>query len=409
MKKLLFFASLLALLSCKSTPEGKPLNLTEEVRTDAPYLVVLSMDGFRWDYPMLYDTPNLDSIAEIGVKSASLEPCFPSKTFPNHYSMATGLHPENHGIVMNSFKDPVIGRYKLSDREAVQNPNYYLGEPIWVTAEKQQMRSACYYWPGSEAPIQGYYPSIWKKYDGSVSYEARIDSVIDWLQLPVQERPHLIMWYFDEPDHVGHNYGPEHEITKQIIERLDSLVGVFCRKINSLPNKDSINLVFTSDHGMGPIDAKRAIELDQLLKEEWVERVEAGNPVVMIQPNKGFEDEVFQVLNNVEHMRVYTKETMPEAFHYTESERILDLVCVADSAWSLYWNAESYATGGTHGYDPVNRDMHAIFYATGPAFKKDMEHDSFKNIHLYSLFAKILGLDPAETDGHLTEVETMLN
>ncbi len=377
-------------------------------RTDVPYLVVLSMDGFRWDYPAIYHTPNLDSIAATGVKAQELVPCFPSKTFPNHYSLATGLYPEHHGIVQNSFYDPVLGKYTLSDRKAVKNPEFYFGEPIWVTAEKQSVRSACFYWPGSEAPIKGVYPDIYKQYDGSVSFEARIDTVIAWLGRPAGERPHLIMWYFDEPDHTGHEYGPESEQTKEVVEHLDSLAGVFCRKINQLSIADSVNLVFTSDHGMQAISPERAIALDKLLKDRWVNLVGGANPVLMIDPNAGCTDSIMSVLKNVKHVKVYTKSSMPESLHYSDSNRIFDIVCVADSAWSIYWKASHFSTGGNHGYDPSNRNMHAIFYATGPAFLKNYVSAPFQNIHIYPLFARILGLIPAATDGSLTPTADML-
>ncbi len=380
----------------------------EKSKENAPYLVVLSMDGFRWDYSNMYNTPNLDSIARVGVKAKSLIPSFPSKTFPNHYTIATGLYPEHHGIVLNTFTDPAIGDYKLSDRKAVQNPDFYLGEPIWVTAENQGLRTACYYWPGSEAPIKGVYPSIWKKYDATVTYENRIDSVFSWLQLPSGIRPHLILWYFDEPDHIGHLEGPFAKDTKTTVERLDSLVGVFCHKINQLPNADSINLVFLSDHGMGQITKDKSIALAEYLHEDWVESIRGGNPLVMLKPFEQYTDTVWSVLSSIPHMKVYSKETMPDSFHYTESNRILDYVCVADSAYALFWKNTHFVNGGTHGYDPSDTDVHAIFYGSGPALKEGYVSESFPNVDLYPLFARILNLEPAETDGSLAEVESVL-
>lgn len=400
---LLFF-----LLSGEAFPNEKFAGHNSGTKVDAPYLVVLSMDGFRWDYTNLYYTPTLDSIANVGVKAQSMMPSFPSKTFPNHYTMATGLYPEHHGIVLNSFTDPHLGAYSLSKRGAVQNPAFYLGEPIWVTAEKQGLRSACFFWPGSEAPIQGYYPDIWKVYDGSVSYQSRIDSVVAWLQKPAPNRPHLVMWYVDEPDHVGHKYGPESLKTRQTVERLDSLLGVFCRKINQLPCKDSVNLVFTADHGMGAISPDREMNLRSHLNDEWVSETKGGNPVIMIQPTPGNRDKIVAALQRVAHLNVYTRESMPESLHYNESNRIFDVVCVADSAWSIYWDRARFPSGGTHGYDPVNRDMHALFYAVGPAFKQHYQQATFQNINLYALFAEILGLSPAKTDGNLDEVKGML-
>lgn len=378
-------------------------------KTDVPYLVVLSMDAFRWDYPEMYDTPYLDSLAKIGVRAESLQPCFPSKTFPNHYTMATGLYPDKHGIVQNTFTDPVLRDYRLGDRKAVQNADFYNGEPIWVTAEKQDIRSACFFWPGSEAPIEGIYPSVWKKYNHDTPFEARADSIVAWLQKPAEKRPHLIMWYMHEPDGIGHNHGPKSLETKETVEYLDSLVGDFCKKINRLPMADSINLVFTSDHGMGAISAKKAISLDNYIKDAWITKVKGSNPVYLFQPaSEAFADSIQNVVETIKGMNCWAKEDLPQNLHYGKNERIFDLVCVAKPGWSIYWKNSEYGTGGAHGYDPVWKDMHAIFYATGPAFKKGYFQPSFENTNLYSLFAKILGLHPAKTDGNLHVVEGML-
>lgn len=410
--KNLYFLTLISFVfylnSCALRPQSSAVVHSVEYRTNAPYLVVLSMDGFRWDYPKMYRTPNLDSIAKAGVSAKSLIPCFPSKTFPNHYSIATGLYVENHGIVLNAFTDSLAGDFRLSDRNAVSNGNFYLGEPIWVTAEKQNLRTACFYWPGSEAAIKGVRPDCWMKYDESVSLETRIDSVIQWLSRPVAKRPHLIMWYWQEPDHTGHDKGPFAPETRQMVEHLDSLVGLFFKKLNRLAVADSINLVFTSDHGMGEVKAERSIDLADYLPETWIEKIRGGNPVIMLQPFDSKKDTVWSVLSHIEHLKVYSRSNIPERFHYSKSQRILDYVCVADSSWSIYWKKTNFSDGGTHGYDPANTDMHAIFYGVGPAFKSGFQSASFPNIDLYPLFAQILGLQAAKTDGTLLDVEQLL-
>jgi alkaline phosphatase D len=232
--------------------------------------------------------------------------------------------------------------------------------------------------------------------------------VVSWLQLPAKKRPHLVLWYLDEPDHVGHLKGPFADETKLTVERLDSLVGVFCRKVNQLPNADSINLVFLSDHGMGQITKTKSIALAEFLRDDWVENIRGGNPVIMLKPFEQYADTVWHVLSSIPHMKVYSKETMPDVFHYNESNRILDYVCVADSAYALYWKNTRFTDGGTHGYDPANTDVHAIFYGVGPAFKAGYQSPAFPNVDLYPLFAKIMNLDPAQTDGNPDEVVPML-
>lgn len=408
-KSVRFFAlaSCSLLVSIFAGLNAQPVSKAK-TKTDAPYLVVLSLDGFRWDYPDRYHTPTLDSIAAVGVKAQSLVPSFPSKTFPNHYTIATGLYPQDHGIVLNSFFDNEEGEYRLSNRAAVQNPNFYLGEPIWVTAEQQGLRSACYFWPGSEAPVMGTYPSTWKAYNGSVSYASRIDSIVAWLEKPAESRPHLIMWYLDEPDHTGHAKGPFAAETKAEVEQLDSLLGVFCRKLNGLALADSINLVFTSDHGMGEIRKDKSVAIDDYVKPAWVMNRQGNNPVYMLDAKPGFEAVVAHALSDMPHVKTYTRESMPADFHYSQSDRILDFVCVADSGWAVHWNEKQFTNGGTHGYDPKNTDMHAIFYAVGPAFKQGEVVERFSNVNLYALFAKILELNPAPTEGKPSVVESLL-
>ncbi len=378
-------------------------------KTDVPYLVVLSMDAFRWDYPEKYHTPHLDSIAAHGVKAESLQPAFPSKTFPNHYTMATGLYPQNHGIVQNVFTDPELGNYSLGNRKAVQNARFYGGEPIWVTAEKQGVRSACYYWPGSEAPVKGIYPSAWKAFDASVPFAARADSVVAWLKKPAAQRPHLIMWYIEEPDATSHAFGPDSKETKQTVEEIDQLIGTFMKEINALPIADSINLVFTADHGMAKISEEKAIPLNNFIKDNWILAVQGSNPVFLIQPSSpAFADSIQQALSVAEHLNCWKKSEVPEYLHYGKNERIFDIVCAAKPGWSIYWKKTNYGNGGAHGYDPRVKEMHAIFYATGPAFKNGYLHPVFENVNLYSLFAAILHLEPANNDGKLKNVEDML-
>ncbi len=374
-----------------------------------PYVIMLSMDAFRWDYPEIYHTPNLDSIAKLGVKAKALIPCFPSKTFPNHYSMATGLYPDHHGIVQNSFYDKKLGlSYRISDRKAVENPVFYGGEPIWATAKKQGIKSASYFWVGSETTSKEMNPTYWKKYDHYFPFEQRIDSVIAWLQLPEEKRPQLIMWYMHEPDAIGHDFGPYAQETGNMIKHLDSLVGVFTKKINKLSIAKDINLIFTADHGMGPISNDRKVILKSLIPEDWVEIVKGSNPVYLLDIKQEFEDSVDSILKSTNHISAWKTNEVPERFHYGSNPRTMDFVIAADSAWSIYWDKPKYKGSGTHGYDNMNTDMHAIFYGIGPAFKTNHSHPAFYNIDLYNLISKILGLKPAKNDGDYNRVKDML-
>jgi len=199
---------------------------------EKPYLIMLSLDGFRWDYPANARTPVLDSLQKAGVIAESLKPSFPTKTFPNHYTIATGLYPDDHGLVNNSFYAPDLDKfYRISNREAVENGAFYGGEPIWVTAEKQNVNAATFFWVGSEAKIDGVRPEYWYRYDKSVPFKDRVDSVKNWLSLPEDKRPHLILWYYYQPDHIGHVAGPYSRETIAMVEKLDSLLGYYFTRI----------------------------------------------------------------------------------------------------------------------------------------------------------------------------------
>ena len=400
----IFFSLIIAvsLFACNS-------NNDDSKKEKQPYLVVLSMDGFRWDYQDMVKMPNLDYIAAHGVR-ASMQPSFPSKTFPNHYTIASGLYPDNHGIVANEFWDDSLHKfYRISDRESVKNPAFYKGEPIWISAEKQNMISASLFWVGSETPIQGLQPSYWKTYQHNMSFEDRIDTVIAWLQLPEQLRPHLIMWYMHEPDGVGHRYGPDSKETALKLEYLDSLIGIFLRKVKKTDVADKVNLIFTSDHGMCSISPNKVVYFDDYIDTADLEIVTGANPVYNIRVKRGKLDKVYAALQ-LKHIKCWKHNELPKRLHYGNNPRDLDLIVVADSSWSVGWRSQKVNyTGGTHGYDNANSDMFAAFYAIGPAFKSAYHQKTFSNTDLYLLFAEILHLKPAKTDGKFSDIENMLN
>ncbi len=396
---ILLFAS--QLTSCNIANNSK----TEE----DVYVVMLSLDAFRWDFTDKFPTPNFDRLAESGVKAEGLVPCFPSKTFPNHYSMVTGLHPDHHGIVQNSFYDRKMDRfYFLSNREAVEDGRFYGGEPIWVTAENQGIKSASYFWVGSEAPAGGRQPSIWKKYEHNFPFEARIDSVISWLQLPERNRPRLVTFYMHEPDSKAHYLGPDNPELGKTIVYLDSLVGDLMNKLDKLEIASNINLIVTSDHGMGPVSPERYIDLSDYLDTTWVDIIIGYNPNYLVQAREGYYDSINNSLDLIPHVNAWPSNDVPERFVYGSNPRTMDFVFLADSAWSIGWKKKASKSLGGHGFDNANTDMHGIFYASGPAFKPNYQHSRFSNTNLYPLIAHLLELDPAETDGDLNNVRSML-
>ncbi len=385
----------LSFYSCKSN----------ETETLDSYVVLVSFDAFRWDYTDLYHTPNFEALAENGVKAEKLIPSFPTKTFPNHYTLATGLYPDHHGIINNSFyANDLVKIFRIGDRDMVQNRNAYFGEPIWVTAELQGIRTASFFWVGSEAPIMGKHPTYWKKYDEGVPYMDRVDQVIKWLEKPVKKRPGLITLYFDEPDGIGHDYGPEHVETGKVVTYVDSVLGYLRKEIAKLEYSDRVNLIVVSDHGMGPVTPERYVNLHDYLQEAWTDHIIGGNPVYLIDPADGFEDSVTVNLNRAEGVSAWQAEDMPPHFHYGTSSRFPGIVAVADSFWSIGTLPGSGHSGGNHGYDNAFTNMHSIFMAEGPAFRKGYTRPPFSNVEVYGIIAHILNLSPATTDGNLDNV-----
>jgi len=370
--------------------------------SDKPYVVIVSLDAFRWDYDSIHGTPVLDDIARQGVMAERLIPSFPTKTFPNHYTIATGLYPDHHGLVNNSFYAPDLDLvYRIGDRAMVSNGAFYGGEPVWVTARKQGMKSASFYWVGSEAPIQGMQPDYWKPYDEEVPFGDRVDTVLKWLSLPVNKRPHLVTLYFEEPDAVSHSYGPASPETGAVVRSLDSLLGVLRTGLAKLPHGRNINLIVLSDHGMTEVDEAHYNYIFDTLPQGMVKRIHGGNPVWAIEPFAGKRDSVLLLLNMQRGMKAYAKENLPAHLHYGTHPRIPEIVLLADPFWTAGLRAEpGRYSKGDHGYDWKSSDMHSIFYAEGPAFKKDFRADTLYNVDIYNIVTGILGLVPAPNDGN---------
>lgn len=365
------------------------------------YVVLVSLDAFRWDYNKIYNTPNLNKLAHDGVKADRMFSSFPTVTFPNHYSIATGLYPDHHGLIDNSFSAPDLGLfYRMGDRTAVENPAFYGGEPIWVTAEKQGVRSASFFWVGSEAPVGGMHPTYWKKYDKTVTFEERIDTVIKWLGYPPDKRPELVTLYFDEPDATSHTFGPVSPQTGKVVERLDSLMGVLRLKLSALPDAKKINLIILSDHGMEAVSPSRYISIKAVVPERMIASISGGNPVYLINPADGKKDSVLYLLNQSKGLKAWSKSTLPARWHYGTNPRIPEIVVVADSSWSIGTRPDgSSVKSGAHGYDNSNSDMFSIFYAAGPSFRKNYKFKELNNIDVYDLVCRILNISPAKNDG----------
>lgn len=410
-----FFAALLTLSffagGChpKTVPSGgdaAPQN--SPAARNRPYLILISLDGFRWDYVRRFQPPHLEKFIETGVRAESLIPSYPSKTFPNHYTIATGMYPDRHGLVDNSFYDAERdAEYNIWTRERVQDGAWYGGTPIWVQAERSGMVAASFFFVGSEAAIGGVRPSYYYNYDGSVTKAQRVEQAIDWLKLPPAQRPHLITLYFSDMDDAGHRYGPDAD--RQLREALFSLDEALGRLFEGVEKTGlPVNFIIVSDHGMSPVPVEQLLPVEQLEDEDRYRSVNNG-ALVHLYLHPGADGEgVYRDLKEKEtHYRVYRTAEVPFFEVPPANPRWGDFVAVPDSG---YYFADARvmalrkASGqtfiGEHGFDPARREMHGIFYANGPAFRQGLRIPSFKNIHIYPLMCKILGLGiPAGIDG----------
>jgi len=375
------------------------------------YVVLVSIDGFRYDYAKLYGATHLDAVAREGATAPDgMLPAFPSVTFPNHYTLVTGLYPEHHGIVAMSFYDPQRKeRYAFNDPKTVTDGSWYRGVPLWSLAEKQGMRAACFFWPGSEAEIAGARPSYYMKYDDKVPDEERVDQVVDWLKLPEAKRPHFVTLYFSEVDHAGHEYGPDAPETRAAVRHVDSVIGTLHAHLAKLHLP--IDLVVVSDHGMAT-EQGGWIDLDQYVDFTGVET--AGS--LMYPDSEQEAAKLYAKLRIVSNkFKVYRRDRMPAELDYTGEPRIGDPVVVATGPYSIRVHGRADSTRdhppnkGVHGYDPGSvPEMRAIFYAEGPDIRKGTRLKSFENVNVYPFLAEILGLDAPAIDGSAAVLEPAL-
>ncbi len=384
--------------------------------TTGPSTVILiSIDGFRWDYLERAETRHLDRLVRSGVRAERLVPVFPTLTFPNHYTIVTGLYPVEHGIVANTMYDPAFdASFRISDRDAVGDGRWWGGEPIWVTAQKQGMTAASFFWPGSEAEINGYRPTYWKQYDETIPAKDRVARVLEWLDLPAGERPSFITLYFEDVDHVNHDVDPESSpLIGEAIQRVDAHIGSLLRGLDERGVTRQTDIIVLSDHGITARSADRTIFLD-----DYIDVTTAGvidwHPVAAIRPNPGDVDSIFARLQGAHpHLSVYRSDAMPERFRYEGHRRIAPIIAIADEGWSVtshaYFTRNRHRFGfGSHGYDHDLLSMGALFVATGPSFKEGATVAPFQNVHLYNLMCHILGLEPAPNSGSLDSVRVML-
>jgi predicted AlkP superfamily pyrophosphatase or phosphodiesterase len=392
----------------------------QPIRDLKPTVILVSLDGFRYDYLAKYKPENLEMLARTGVRAKWLIPSFPTKTFPNHYTIATGLYPQNHGIVENNIYDPEFKAvFTLSKREEVQNTRWWLGEPIWVTAEKQGQRAASFFFPGTETEIASKRPTYWKTYDGKIPNEERVNTILSWLDLPLTERPTLLTLYFSDVDDAGHAFSPDSVETKDAVIEVDGEIGRLIKGLAARNVFQQVNLIIVSDHGMATVRPGSVILLDELFDTNLAERILWTPEIVSIFPRPGKEGEIYSVLKTKlpPQAKVYRKAEIPERLHYRNSPRIAPLIVLPDEGWALInrqrldemkKKGDLQRLRGGHGYDNQLESMRAIFIAHGKAFKEGKVVEPFENIHIYNIMTQILGLTPAKNDGSFAVARNVL-
>ena len=379
-----------------------------------PIVILIGVDGFRADYLEKFQPPNLVQLAKDGVRADSMTASFPTLTFPNFYTLATGLRPARHGIIGNAMFDPEFGARFALGEPSVQDGRWWSGEPIWVTAEKQGVRSACMFWPGSEAEIAGKRPWEWRKFDSKMSPDERVRVVLDWLSRPEAERPRLITLYFHEADSAGHRFGPDAKETADAVALVDTAIGQLREGVHRLGLDGTVQYVIVADHGMAEVSPDRVVALSSLLDLNKVQ-VDFTGAVAGLRPREGVSvDEIYQTLAAQQgNYAVYRKEEVPEELHFRDHRRIPPLVLIAKEGWYIQHNPVTPASRasfpkGAHGFVPSLTSMNALFVASGPAFRPGVTVPVFENVQIYNLLCATLGLKPAKNDGDNRLVQQVL-
>ena len=370
-------------------------------------LLLISIDGFRSDYLERKQSPTLSSMAANGVRAEAMQPSFPSLTFPNHYTLVTGLYPDHHGIVNNNMYDPALGKFSLSNRKAVQMPQWWAeGEPIWVSADRQGLKTGTMFWPGSEAEIHGLRPDYWHLYDGRVTPAQRVDQILAWLDLPPAQRPTFLTLYFDDVDHAGHEHGPDTDEVDAAIRKVDSAMSRLLTGLLARGLYRHINIIVVSDHGMAAVPKGHVVIMDDLIDLRHVRAVAMGI-LAGFNPRPGYSKSIRRkLLGRHDHMTCWDRKHIPARFHYGSNARVPEISCLADVGWQIsnrgYLKRRKRPMSlGEHGYDNANPLMRALFIAHGPAFRQGVTIAEFPNVDVYPLMTHLLRIKPQPNDGSM--------
>jgi predicted AlkP superfamily pyrophosphatase or phosphodiesterase len=395
----------LALAGCVHAPPVR------QSARGTPLVILISIDGYRADYFDRGITPNIAALAAHGVRAKSMRPAFPSLTFPNHYTLVTGLYPDHHGIVNNNMEDPAIPDMKFTLKTAQDGRWWDEAAPLWETAKRQGLHTATMFWPGSDISIHGVLPDHFLPYDEKVPPDRRTDTVLGWLDAPAAERPAFVTLYFDNVDTEGHHHGPDSPEVNAALALVDAAVGQLVDGLKARGLYDRANLIVVADHGMETTSIQRIVYMDDLIDPKFI-HVEAPGTLTGLRAEPGHEAAVGQaLLKPHDHMQCWRKGDVPARFHYGANPRVPPILCLANLGWTI--SSHDYVAThafnvGQHGFDNFEPHMGALFVAEGPAFRPGIIHKTFDNVDIYPLMALLLGVKPERNDGRLSEVSDML-
>lgn len=372
-----------------------------------PILVLVSFDGWRWDYTDRPPARNLRALAARGVRVRELIPSFPTLTFPNHYTIVTGLYPDHHGVIANWMVDPSTGARFSMSAETARESYWWSGEPIWVTAVRQGRRAAATFWPGSEVEIGNTRPTYWEPFEGPRPADVRVSRVLDLLALPEDRRPSFLTLYLDDVDHAGHDFGPDSGELMTALGTADAALGRLVDGVARLGLTDRVTIVVVSDHGMAALSEDRTIWLEDYVNVADLDVTE-WDGLLELTPRIDRVEDVYERLRKAHpRLHVFTRDRLPARLHYGTNARVPPIVGLPDEGWAVMTRArrqERLDEGrrprrGAHGFDPEYRSMHALFVAAGPEIRRGLVVPSMANVHVYDFLCRALKLTPAANDG----------
>ncbi|KAH8114406.1 Phosphodiest-domain-containing protein [Phellopilus nigrolimitatus] len=407
-------------------------------------VLIVSIDGLRADYLDRGLTPHLLDISKKGLRAKFMKPIFP----PSSHFNRTGLYAESHGIVANNFWDPYTDtEFHYNKENSTWNPAWWFGEPMWETTGRASLISANLMWPGPPRTSSGASPTYFVPWKDKVPLSKKLDQIMQWIDMPLEERPQLIMAYEPSLDQAGHLTGPNSALVNKTLQYVDTFAKDLHTQLVARNLTEIVDVVFVSDHGMTDTSHPELVYLDDILGEEGYSFIEHEDG----WPSKGFRFsskcnathylDILQsaAAQNPEKFEVFTHQSMPEQYHFADNYRIAPVYVVPKMGYALTTRKEGDdgLSKGNHGYDNNEPSMRAMFVAHGPfstnvkdvnikrsttsIFSRSPKLNSpmkpgwhsiqdsayvmegFENVQIYGLVMKLLGIEEWAASNNATK------